>query len=234
MTSFQNLHTLELNFKDATFTQLHACLSPFPAIEDLTLYVRGTCVADTLPTTALAPQLRRYTGPYQLLPLVLQHAAPSDIIISDRNAQHLLQVLQGSGADARGSITSLELSATYSDLFGFVLTDILTLFPRLTTLTVHIYAGKRPEEEGADPAASDSPEEGAQALFAPLIWALDAPHALTRAVLNWWDAHPDPDEFASDLELLKAALLSGVSSLVDVSFGGYSSWQEQKSVLPSA
>ncbi|KAJ7479351.1 hypothetical protein B0H11DRAFT_2280872 [Mycena galericulata] len=220
MSSFQNLHTLELVFKDATFTQLHACLSPFPAIEDLSLYVRGTCPADALPGTALAPRLRRYTGPCQLLPLVLRHATPTEIIVSGGDAPLLLQALQGSGAEARGSITSMLLSVRYSDLYGSVLTDIFKLFPRLTAVTVHIYLDKRPVEEGADPVTSDSTMR-AQALFAPLISALAAPQALERAGLNWWNAHPDPDEIVPDLEQLKAALLSGVSSLADVSFGGH-------------
>ncbi|KAJ7479339.1 hypothetical protein B0H11DRAFT_2423482 [Mycena galericulata] len=215
MSSFQNLRTLELHCWNATtFTQLHAYLSPFPAIQDLTLGVWGMCTADALPDTALAPQLRRYSGPSQLLPLILRHAAPTDIMLHD-DGPHLLQPLLDSDAEARGYIPSLELWADYSEVSDSTLALILSLFPRLTAVTVNISLGKRRTEEGTYPATR-SPTE---VLFKPLRRALRAPQALTTAVLNWW-SDCGPNEVVPDLEQLKAALLSGVPSLVDVSFGG--------------
>ncbi|KAJ7435902.1 hypothetical protein B0H11DRAFT_1937140 [Mycena galericulata] len=180
MSSFHNLHTLELVFED----------------------------------------LRRYTGPCALVPLVLSRSAPKDITISGGFAPDLLLALQGT---ARDSITSLLLSVKYEDLSGCVLSDVLALFPRVTTVTVHIYLGKQQTE---DPGKGKSRTERADALSASLIRALSAPQALKSAALNWWLEDPDPDDIVPDLLQLKATLLSAISSLADVSFGGR--WQARR------
>lgn len=219
IASFHNLHVLQLSFFEASFTGLRTCLSPFPAIRDLALEVRGKCFADALPATALAPHLHRYTGPCVLVHLVLRHNSLQKITITTGGgfAPDLLHALQGSGAgDAPyESMRSLTVAVEYADLSGSMLLDIFALFPRLASLTLHLYS----EDPPSRPAPS-SPAERAREVFGRLRTSLSLQLGLESVVLNWW-VRGIRNAALPDVAELKAALLSSVPSLKHVSFGGH-------------
>ncbi|KAJ7772877.1 hypothetical protein DFH07DRAFT_991174 [Mycena maculata] len=168
MASFHNLHFLELSLRDWSFTEIHACLYPFPDIQDLTL----TCVPMHYLRRRL-PNLRRYTGPCVLI----SHAAPQDIMISSGFALDLRTHWW------RGSIISLWVSIKYRNLSGPPLSDVLAFFPNLVTLTVHIYLGKQPA--GQDPTTIlPAPEVRACEVLEQLRQLLKVRKGLERVVLN--------------------------------------------------
>jgi hypothetical protein len=144
MASFQNLHSLELISTETTLADLCACVSPFPAIRDLTLRVNRPCQADILPLTPLTPQLRTYNGPADFLPVILLGSAPENLTISRDYAPELLRALQASGGAARTSVTSLTIQVKYPDVAeGSVLRDALSFFPNVRDLTATVYSARR-------------------------------------------------------------------------------------------
>ncbi|KAJ7481017.1 hypothetical protein B0H11DRAFT_1229835 [Mycena galericulata] len=218
MPSFHNLHVLEISFFNVNFTELHACLSPFPAIRDLDLEVRGSCLQDGLPATALAPHLRRYTGPCVLVPVVLCHTTDlQEITIATAGgfAPDLLLALQKSGGGVGKLMESLSMSIKYGDLSGSMLSEILAFFPRLVALTLHIYS-ETPSSSYPQPSRRDC----ALALFNRLTKPFNVPGALENIILNWW-RDKQWEDVVPDVVALKAALVSGVPSLKNVSFGGH-------------
>ncbi|KAF8181149.1 hypothetical protein K438DRAFT_1976249 [Mycena galopus ATCC 62051] len=72
MASFRDLHVLEprIDGLGTSMAALHVCISAFPAVEDLTLYIIR-CQMGPVPSTPLAPQLRAYKSSMCFLPVVL-------------------------------------------------------------------------------------------------------------------------------------------------------------------
>ncbi|KAF7356497.1 NAD-dependent deacetylase [Mycena venus] len=149
MTSFHNLHIFRLTLQKTTFMQLHACISPFPAIRELILTLRTPCEADDpLPATPLAPHLRKYKGPACLLPLMLLQTAPHALTMLPREPVHkLLHALRTAGAAARPSVTYLSLRVTHTEICDeakTVLTNVLAVFPRLAALHMDMLYEEQP------------------------------------------------------------------------------------------
>ncbi|KAJ7652302.1 hypothetical protein B0H17DRAFT_1338563 [Mycena rosella] len=135
MASFHRLHILELAFHHATFTELHAYLSPFPAIRELTLRILARCAADALPAPALTPHPRKYTGP-----------APTEPAITDIYAPGTRAALQRITGGVPASVASLHVGVQYEYLH--LLRDILAFFPHLASLKLDIYLpGTRPPSD---------------------------------------------------------------------------------------
>ncbi|KAJ7907050.1 hypothetical protein B0H13DRAFT_2332784 [Mycena leptocephala] len=182
--SFRNLHILDLDFtfrEDNTFSQLHACISPFPAIRDLTLNVRCAWDDSPLPSTPLAPYLSRFKGHPGLLPLVLLGSAPKSLELT-RYAPELLQSLQNSGRTVIESVTSLTVQVQYSDISeGSALSDSLAYFPGLQQIKITFYSNREPAPpEALPPVALTS-----RSLCERLAKTLSIAKALRTVAFDW-------------------------------------------------
>ncbi|KAJ7935920.1 hypothetical protein B0H13DRAFT_2463001, partial [Mycena leptocephala] len=217
MASFQNLHSLELISTETTLADLCACVSPFPAIRDLTLRVNRPCQADILPLTPLTPHLRTYNGPADFLPVILLGSAPENLTISRDYAPELLRALQASGGAARTSVTSLTIQVKYPDVAeGSVLRDALSFFPNVRDLTATVYSARRGRPWPGSAATVSS--TGSRELCERLATILGVATLLNNVVLDWWVEGGYWDEIIPPIEELEATLSPVLPSLKHISY----------------
>ncbi|KAJ7204117.1 hypothetical protein GGX14DRAFT_398432 [Mycena pura] len=209
MALFTKLHTLDLVVEKADFNQLHAWISPFPAIRHLTLDIRLQCHETIVPATPLAPHLRTFTGSSCVLPLVLQRNTPHNLTIRAGHGSLLDLLFQLLSCDRAScsSITSLELSLQSYDLSTEpvrTLSSVLALFPHLVSLTLHIHLCRLVSQLDA------RAQIGTGHLCDRLPEVLGALPRLETATVNWW---PEGARVIPDIMALKSALLASVPSL---------------------
>ncbi|KAF8181140.1 hypothetical protein K438DRAFT_1841268 [Mycena galopus ATCC 62051] len=147
MASFRNLRVLELgHVRVTTMAHLHACISPFPAVDDLTLDL-DQCEVGPIPSTPLIPHLRAYKGSMAFIHGIdlrgtLLHTLA--LTKSDCDAGSLLRMLQMGGSTLSTSIAFLTVRVSFGDLTaGSVLRDTLLFFPNLQTLTMMVSSDLR-------------------------------------------------------------------------------------------
>ncbi|KAJ7660289.1 hypothetical protein DFH06DRAFT_1194187 [Mycena polygramma] len=219
MTAFLSLHVLELVFKTASIPDLHACISPFPAIRDLTLKISSRCSdADSAPATPIAPHLRSFNGPPDVLPTILRGSALESLAISRDFAPDLLHALQTAGGVASiSSVMSLTMQAKYPELSqGSVLGDILAFVPNLRNLYLTVFSTRRGRPwPGSQPDVSP---EGSAALCQRLTTILTVAPLLQEVVLDWWVEGGYWNEIIPRLEDLEEALVPSLPSLTRVSY----------------
>ncbi|KAJ6557641.1 hypothetical protein B0H19DRAFT_1261246 [Mycena capillaripes] len=219
MATFQNLHILDLVFIETTITQLHTCISPFPAIRDLSLKILRQCEAESLPSTPLAPHVRTYKGPADILPAVLLGSSPESLTISRDFTPDLFRALQVGGGAMRPSVASLTMQVAYPDLAqGSVLPDTLSFFPNLRDLSLTICSSRRGRPwPGSAPSVAPA---GSDALCARLAAILGVVPLLENVVFNWWvEGGGYWGEIIPPLEDLEAVLLAAIPSLRRISYG---------------
>ncbi|KAJ7174276.1 hypothetical protein C8R46DRAFT_1347511 [Mycena filopes] len=204
MASFRSLHALTLALPDTTYTKVHAAISPFPAIRDITVDVNRSCTVniDEIPSTPLAPQLCRYKGPVSLMALVLPGSEPTHLSVTRGTTAELLHTLTRIRWK-RQSITSLAIRVMlYADLCeGAVLLEILALFPRLDSLSVRVSSDKGRSDPMFEPHT-------ALHLSERLINILTVPPRLRRVVFRWRLAREQDNDIVPDLTQLVSRLLA--------------------------
>ncbi|KAJ7711884.1 hypothetical protein B0H16DRAFT_1479952 [Mycena metata] len=173
LATFHKLRTLDITFSNVNLTTLHACISHFPAIRELTVKVTGSCQIDAMPATALAPHLDRYKGPAILLPVILAHSAPEEVSVTDGSAREVLEALQM--ATHPEFITSLSIRVgLHQDILRTAhLGDILGLCPRVIQLTLEVSS------------ATENPGLDSATLCAKLVEALRSLNSLETLTLRW-------------------------------------------------
>ncbi|KAF7364167.1 hypothetical protein MSAN_01076000 [Mycena sanguinolenta] len=144
MASFHYLHVLELRLQVTNIVDLHACLSSFPGIHDLTLQV-WRIDAGFVPSTPLAPELRTYKGPMDLIPaLDLGSSVLRTLTLTDGDSRVLLRKLREIrlGNSVVTAITSLTMLVRqwYIPETDSNLRDTLSFFPALQTLSLTMYS----------------------------------------------------------------------------------------------
>ncbi|KAJ7660290.1 hypothetical protein DFH06DRAFT_1472346 [Mycena polygramma] len=182
MVAFRNLYSLELIFNTTSIAKLHACISPFPAIRELTLKSSSPCsVEDPPPSTPIAPHLRTFNGPPDLIPAILRGTDIGNITISRdfKFAGDVLRALQTADGAARiSSVVSLTMQAKYPELSQSpVLREVLTFFPHLRSLRLAVFW----------PASGlNSIPTGSAAQAAALAAVLRVTPLLEELVVEWW------------------------------------------------
>ncbi|KAJ7303613.1 hypothetical protein DFH08DRAFT_903755, partial [Mycena albidolilacea] len=220
MAPYQNLRSLDLSLLEPTnVNRLHTWISTFPAIHDLTVsLVLNTDSADTLPSTPLTPHLRTYTGPPDLVPLVLRGTpAPRGLTIIQYYAPELLHALRASGSEAYPSLTSLTMRALYPDLGSPSLRDALAFFPNLRALTISVYSARRGRPWRGSAASIASPES--RELCERLATVFDVVALLDTVVLDWWVESGYWGQVIPPLEELEATLVLTLPNLKRVLYG---------------
>ncbi|KAJ6479471.1 hypothetical protein C8R47DRAFT_1136962 [Mycena vitilis] len=182
MVAFRDLRSLELVFNTTSIAKLHACISPFPAIRELTLKPSSPCsVAEPPPSTPIAPHLRTFNGPPDLLPAILRGTAIQSLTISRefKFARDVLRALHTADGAARiSSVVSLTMQAKYSELSqSSVLREVLTFFPHLRSLRLAVFW----------PASGlNITPTGSAAQAAALAAVLRVTPLLEELVVEWW------------------------------------------------
>ncbi|KAJ6479472.1 hypothetical protein C8R47DRAFT_1322675 [Mycena vitilis] len=219
MDAFLSLHFLELVFKAASLPDLHACISPFPAIRDLTLEISSRCSdAESAPATPIAPHLRAFNGPPDVLATILRGSAPESLTISRDFSPDLLHALHTASSMASTSaVMSLTMQAKYPELSqGSVLGDILAFFPNLRNLRLTVFSTRRGRPwPGSQPDVSP---EGSAALCHRLTAILTAAPLLQEVILDWWVEGGYWNEIIPRLEDLEEALFPALPRLKRVSY----------------
>ncbi|KAJ6557655.1 hypothetical protein B0H19DRAFT_1261259 [Mycena capillaripes] len=197
VASFNSLRTLSISFSRTDLPRIHACIAPFPAIEDLILDLIQTWEADTytVPPTPLAPQLNRYKGPAMLLPLVLPGSQPTQLTITRGSAAELLGTLTRMIYDPK-SITALAIRVVlHGDVCeGTTLLELLALFPCLTRLALNV---------SSDNAALETFDpHNTSHVCERLANLLTVPPALRNVVFRWRLARNSDAEVVPDVSQL--------------------------------
>ncbi|KAJ6462439.1 hypothetical protein C8R45DRAFT_1220468 [Mycena sanguinolenta] len=215
MASFQHLHVLEFLLTSTTIADLHACISSFPAVHDLTLQVRRID-AGFVPSTSLAPELRTYKGPMDFLP-ALDFGSPvlRNLTLTDGDSRELLHKLREISNPVPTSVTSLtmlvrewQISDADSDL-----SSALSFFPNLQTLSLNMYSN--PHFHHTPTAGASFAEELCDRLAA----ILTAVPLLEAMELKWevdWNAW---GKIIPSLEQLEATLFPVMPNLKRISGG---------------
>ncbi|KAJ6468486.1 hypothetical protein C8R47DRAFT_1200893 [Mycena vitilis] len=167
LSSFHNLHVLELRCMGATVTALHAYISPLSSLRELRINMDLLHQAQRVPSPATVrpltlPQLRRYDGPAALLPLVLPGTTLHSITL-----QH--------DAESAPQMCCADFSALPSA--GTLLPDILARIPRLATLTLTIWC---------DCPLSAKLHADSHAFSERLGGLLSSSKTLQSVELQWW------------------------------------------------
>ncbi|KAF8139296.1 hypothetical protein K438DRAFT_1880257 [Mycena galopus ATCC 62051] len=150
IASFRHLRVLEIDLEGTyhdsgtSITRLHACISAFPAVDDLTLNI-FRCEEGPVPSTSLAPQLRAYKGSMPFIDAVdLRSTMLRTLSFTNGNAGGLLRLLRKGGSMMPTSITSFTIPVSFKDLTaGSVLCDMLSFFPNLHNLTMVVFLDPR-------------------------------------------------------------------------------------------
>ncbi|KAF8181142.1 hypothetical protein K438DRAFT_1188131 [Mycena galopus ATCC 62051] len=223
MASFRHLRVLELELNDrtpgdrrrgttTTMAHLHACISHFPAVEDLTLRI-PRCEDSPVPPTPLAPRLRAYKGPISFIRAVdLRSTILRTLALTSVGAGGLLRKLQH-GESTSTAITYLTMSVWSKDLTaGSILRDTLSFFPNLRTLTMQV--PPNPESFRMDSAELPSLVE----LVQRLAMILGVVPALEELALEWWLWSDDVwKSVIPSAEELETTLLPALPSVRQVS-----------------
>ncbi|KAJ7106280.1 hypothetical protein C8R44DRAFT_886158 [Mycena epipterygia] len=188
MASFQKLYSLSITFTATDFLRIHACVAPFPAVRDLTLNLKESCNVDMMPQTPLAPHLCRYSGPTILLPLVLCGSQPELLSVTRGSASELLAILRRTVCPS--SITSLAIRVKFHEDIrrGTVLLSLLTLFPFLKHLALHVSSD---EDDRMLRDSIGSPDAAGEELREKLVNILSVPPPLETVVFRWRLARAD-------------------------------------------
>ncbi|KAJ6557662.1 hypothetical protein B0H19DRAFT_119507 [Mycena capillaripes] len=194
VASFNSLRTLSISFSRTDLPRIHACIAPFPVIEDLIVDLIQTWEADTytVPPTPLAPQLNRYKSPAMLLPLVLPGSQPTQLTITRGSAAELLGTLTRMIYDPK-SITALAIRVVlHGDVCeGTTLLELLALIPCLTRLALHV---------SSDNAALETFEpHNTLHVCERLANLLTVPPALRSVVFRWRLARSSDAEVVPDV-----------------------------------
>ncbi|KAF7369848.1 L-aminoadipate-semialdehyde dehydrogenase [Mycena sanguinolenta] len=141
---FHNLRTLHISFRDTDLTHIHAAISPFPSVCELTVHIHGSCSAEVVPTTPLAPHLESYKGPAVLLPLVMADSAPDKLVITKGSTTQVLEALRA--AMHPEFVTSLSMGVKLNTDIrqGDVLQDIFRLCPNLSRTSLEVSSDDLP------------------------------------------------------------------------------------------
>ncbi|KAF8181137.1 hypothetical protein K438DRAFT_1188096 [Mycena galopus ATCC 62051] len=182
MAPFWHLRVLKLRLVAfrTTLAHVHAWISPFPAVDDLTLDIE--CGDGPVPSTPLASQLRAYKGSMPCIRGIDLRSTLLRTLTADRDgdAGSLLHILQMSGSTASTSITSLTIRVFFEDLMaGSVLRDTLLFFPNLRTLTMMVPCDRRSLRRHL------SAEPFLRELVERLATVLTVVPALEEMVLDW-------------------------------------------------
>ncbi|KAJ7669590.1 hypothetical protein B0H17DRAFT_1086691 [Mycena rosella] len=203
MAACHALHTLKLSLVDTDFTRLHTSIMPFPALRVLNVEITGTCRADAVPATPLAPELTFYRGPAVILPLVLSGAQPEGLIITKGRAAEVLDALRTAAHPQWGTMLSMRV-ALRDVLNGAVLRELLGLCPHLAHLTLEISSDD--DGQSGPPAAT---------VLTKLSEIFRVHRALETIAFSW--RLPDTTSIPDQVEL-DALLRREVPSLRDVVF----------------
>ncbi|KAJ7633645.1 hypothetical protein DFH06DRAFT_1222435 [Mycena polygramma] len=190
LSSFHNLHVLELRCMQATVTALHAYISPLSSLRELTINMDLLHSAQRVPPATVTPlglpHLRKYDGPAALLPLVLPGTTLHSITLQHdaESAPQVLRALQQTGdkSVAYPSVTEFSLRVCCADLSALpsartLLPDILAYLPRLASLTLTIWC---------DCPLAAKLHADSRAFSERLAGLLSGLKALQSVELQWW------------------------------------------------
>ncbi|KAJ7333354.1 hypothetical protein DFH08DRAFT_966184 [Mycena albidolilacea] len=156
----------------------HGPIARFPALHNLALTGSYMGVQATL-AAPLCPSLQHFTGPCDLLPLVLLDTSCRRLTLLPCMPEELLKALEG--VDPAPSITTLTLSLLPPQLRGWATPHgVFNRFSAVVDLRLHITSNVTLTE------VEDYTEEGLLEIFVAI---LRAPIALEKATISWHSEH---------------------------------------------